>query len=370
MNRSASGTWGAWKSPAPGLKFTSGPTIATRPSDPSRIDITVRKDGGSMWHAYSTAPATITGSEDLGGVLTPTASPTSLWWRPSAASTAERYDTYVLGGANQIYQKAWNNSWSNYVTGWAPSWPIPTSSPVVPLARRSDPTTRDFLIPTDGSAVPKSYLQSRFDTWVAHDTPETALSLDLTTWSPMRTHVYWNAVGVLGYAGNQVRIDQAKQWFLPSAHPTTAHPYAQIDDWIALDFRKEAARRWWLYGADNVASCTGDGADVNRRAALDLIACGYHGLWLDDVEFTFNAFRYWDTATATSLDTSPAGITQAEWNDALSQLLKDLRQPCLLARRTRSTRSGTTTGSPTARAAPTRSIRAPCTARRSLRRPR
>ncbi len=47
-----------------------------------------------------------------------------------------------------------------------------------------------------------------------------------------------------------------------------------------LDIRQPAARHWWLYGSDGKVSCT---PDRQRRAALDLIACGYTGLWLDNL---------------------------------------------------------------------------------------
>ncbi len=247
--------------------------------------------------------------------------------RTSTTTAADRYDIVLplfalpTAAATRI---TWNGSW---VSGGSllPVWPDERDA-LVPLARRSDPTMDPYL---RASGVPaRTEIQSRFATWTAHDTPESVLSRDLISWSPMKTTAYWNSIGFQDIASNATRRAEAQQWLLPAAHPTPGHPYAQIDNWLALDLRIPAARHWLLYGGgasgdDAGASC---GTDPNLRAALDLIACGYKGLWVDDVSFSFYHFTWWDQANHVSVNSAPAGITEAEWNDGVSKLLAELRR--------------------------------------------
>ena len=317
-SRAAGASWSGWKNR--GGALTGSPSVAARPAEPARIDITARGGDGTAFHAISTAPGVISAAQTLGGTLTPGSSVASVWWKETAAA-ADRLDVFALASGHRPWRRTFTSASGFSAWSGPQGQPWPASAPAdmaLPLSRRSDPSMRSYLIPL--AAGVRSELGSRVSTWVAHDTPETALSLDLTTWSPMRTTVYVNATGVLNTPGNQARLNQAARWFLRAANPTPQEPYARIDDWLSLDLRQPAARQWWLYGGDDRVSCDADGDggrdgdDVALRGALDLLACGYHGLWLDNAEFDLRSFSV-----------KPAGITQADWDAGLSQLLADLR---------------------------------------------
>jgi hypothetical protein len=116
--------------------------------------------------------------------------------------------------------------------------------------------------------------------------------------------VYVNAVGPNAY--NRAGLRDAARWIVKSGGKRV-----QVDGWVMIDMRNPAARHWWLYGSDDKATCN---PDLGRRAALDLIACGYTGLWVDNILTNPNA----------SFTPNP-GFDPNEWGNALVSLLQELR---------------------------------------------
>ncbi len=185
----------------------------------------------------------------------------------------------------------------------------PVSS-MLPVSRRSDPSldryTRTAKAHTSlrGMSGAQQWLSTKAHPLVAHDSDPT-VSLNATGWATgPNVSVYVNATGVNLY--NRAQLHDAAPWLVKSGKTPV-----RVDGWQMLDVRIPEARRWWLYGSDGKASCLPERA---RRAALDLVACGYRGLWVD------NAL----TVPEQWFKPNP-GIDAAAWGEALVALLSELR---------------------------------------------
>ncbi len=188
-----------------------------------------------------------------------------------------------------------------------PTTPVPTTpkpttpdEPAIPLSRRADPSLDDYL--RSASEQPANW---GYDPIVVHDGPDNPTSLSLLNRADS-VYTYEHTIGVL--AGDAARLAQVRPWLLPTTSAPGA-PFAQVADWYVVDVRQAAARNWLLRGQDGVVSCT----EAGERAALDKLACGYDGLWLDDVRFAPSAFG------------SPVGVDRASWQAGLTDLLDELR---------------------------------------------
>lgn len=183
-------------------------------------------------------------------------------------------------------------------------------SSVLPLSRRVDSTVDRYTF-TPGHHTPRRKLSSaqlwianRARPLVAYDS-DPRVSLNVRGWEgapPVSAYV--NASGVNVYQPR--RLKEADAWLVRKGGR-----YVQVDAWAMLDIRQPAARHWWLYGADGKANCP---PDLQRRGALDLIACGYTGLWLDNLL----------TKPAQWFKPDP-GIDDASWGAGLVALTQELR---------------------------------------------
>ena len=183
-------------------------------------------------------------------------------------------------------------------------------SSALPVRRRSDPSI-DRYTRSPREATPRRrmtgaqrWLSARSQPFVAHDS-DPRVSLNLTGWATRpEVHAYVNATGVGSF--NAAGLRDARRWLL-----RRGGTLVKVDEWVTLDVRQRAARRWWLFGTDGRATCT---ADRDRRAALDLIACGYGGLWVDNV-LTDPGQRF----------TPDPGIDAAAWGEGVVALMQELR---------------------------------------------
>ncbi len=183
-------------------------------------------------------------------------------------------------------------------------------STALPVSRRIEPTLDRYTFsahphtPLRRMTTAQRWLSSRAQPLVAHDS-DPRVSLYLRGWERApAVSVYVNATGVNVY--QQRRIREASGWLIRKNGRLV-----QVDDWAMLDLRQPAARHWWLYGADGKVSCP---PDTQRRGALDLIACGYTGLWLDNLL----------TKPAQWFRPDPQ-MDDAEWGAALVALTRELR---------------------------------------------
>ena len=196
-------------------------------------------------------------------------------------------------------------------TSPAPAPATASVSTALPLSRRSDPSIDRYtrtarpITPLRRMTAAQRWLAERVDPFVAHDS-DPRVSLHLAGWATSTPiHAYVNATGVGAFNARQLR--DARRWLLRRG--TTQ---VMVDGWATLDVRQPAARRWWLLGSDGKATCT---PDRDRRAALDLIACGYTGLWLDNV-LVDPAQRF----------TPNPEIDPADWGDGVAALVSELRE--------------------------------------------
>ncbi len=153
------------------------------------------------------------------------------------------------------------------------------ASTALPLSRRVDSTVDRYTYsahphtPRRRLTPAQRWISDTARPLVAHDS-DPRVSLNVRGWEGAPpVSVYVNATGVNVY--QQRRIKEASRWLIRKNGALV-----KVDDWAMLDLRQPEARHWWLYGADGRASCP---PDTQRRAALDLIACGYTGLWLDNL---------------------------------------------------------------------------------------
>lgn len=178
------------------------------------------------------------------------------------------------------------------------------------VSRRADPSLDRYLRTakrhTSARAMngAQEWLSTRSQPIVAHDSDPT-VSLNTTGWATNpNVAVYVNATGVNDY--NRDALRDASRWILrKNGQPV------KVDGWQVLDIRVPEARRWWLYGSDGKASCIDD---RGRRSPLDLIACGYRGLWVDNVLTVPSAWFRPDP-----------GIDANGWAEGLVALLTELR---------------------------------------------
>ncbi|MBJ7471127.1 MAG: hypothetical protein JHD16_07485 [Solirubrobacteraceae bacterium] len=197
----------------------------------------------------------------------------------------------------------------------------------IEISRRVDPSLDPFMrteqrqTPAAAMTFNQQWLSTHARPLVVHDS-DPAVSLNLTGWATKpKVAVYYNATGVNPYRTTQMR--QAKKWLMSQGGKPV-----MVDGWRALDLRIPAARKWWLYGSDGKATCN---EDRDQRSALDLLACGYSGLWLDNALTTpkqgFSPtpkipVKAWERGMFTLLKTlrakKPKGTTftiNAHWTD-------------------------------------------------------
>lgn len=157
---------------------------------------------------------------------------------------------------------------------------VPTATAgTLDVSRRVDPALDRYLYtesaktPLDQMTPAQKWLAANAKPIVVHDS-EPRLSLNVLGWAQRpRAAAYYNGTGV--NLGRPVQLAQAKPWLVSK----NGKPVLVDGGWQMLDLRKPAARKWWLYGTDGKATCT---ADRDQRAALDLLACGYSSLWIDN----------------------------------------------------------------------------------------
>lgn len=156
----------------------------------------------------------------------------------------------------------------------------PTASAgTLDVSRRVDPTLDPYMF-TESAKTPLSamtpaqqWLATNAKPLVVHDS-EPRLSLNLLGWAQRPSAAaYYNGTGV--NTSRAIQMQQAKAWLVTK----NGKPVLVDGGWQMLDLRKPAARLWWLYGTDKKATCN---PDRDQRAALDLLACGYSGLWIDN----------------------------------------------------------------------------------------
>ena len=146
------------------------------------------------------------------------------------------------------------------------------------VARRVDPSLDPYLrtslikTPLSTMTADQRWLSTRSSPIAVHDSDPT-VSLNVTGWATKpKVAVYLNATGVNPYRPTQ--LEETKSFLLDEGGKPV-----MVDGWRAFDVTKPAARTWWLYGADGKASCN---PNRDERGALDLLACGYTSLWLDN----------------------------------------------------------------------------------------
>lgn len=191
-----------------------------------------------------------------------------------------------------------------------PAPPPLASSTALPLSRRADPSLDRYTRTPRRRTATRSlngaqlWLSERERPLVAHDSDPT-VSLNAVGWGTKpAVDVYVNATGVNAY--NPLGLRDARRWLVRRGGTPV-----KVDGWLMLDIRQPAARRWWLLGSDGKVSCN---PERLRRSALDLIACGYHGLWVDNV---LQQPAQW-------FKPDPE-IDAAQWGNALVALLQELR---------------------------------------------
>ena len=178
------------------------------------------------------------------------------------------------------------------------------------VARRVDPSldgtlrTPQAKTPVADLTADQRWLSGHGSPIVVHDS-DPAVSLNLTGWaSKPKIAVYYNATGVNPW--RPAALAETKDFLLYEGGKEVF-----VDGWRAFDVTKPAARHWWLYGSDGKVSCN---PDRDARGALDLYACGYSSLWLD------NAL----TTPAQGFTPTPK-IKPALWARGMLTMLKTLK---------------------------------------------
>ncbi|MDO9354140.1 MAG: hypothetical protein Q7T55_10620, partial [Solirubrobacteraceae bacterium] len=179
------------------------------------------------------------------------------------------------------------------------------------VSRRVDPSLDGYLFtplaktPISSMSADQRWISSHASPLVVHDS-DPRVSQYLTGWATKpKLAAYVNGTGV--HPSHTVEMEQAKDWFVSAGGAPVF-----VDGWRTLDLRIPAARKWWLYGTDGKATCN---ADIDQRAALDLYACGYKSLWID------NAL----TTPKQGLTPTP-DIPEKAWASGVLTLLSQLRQ--------------------------------------------
>lgn len=247
-------------------------------------------------------------------------------WRPGSLTVALAACVVTLGAATACGspppETAQRSQAGEVVDGTTPGAgsPVGGSTPdlttpgsgstALPVSRRSDPSIDRYTWserPTTTLAQMTSaqrWISQHAAPFVAHDS-DARVSRNLLGWATKpQVHAYVNATGVGLYNAEQLK--DARRWLVSK----NGKPVL-VDGWRMLDVRNPAARKWWLLGSDGKATCH---PNRNRRAALDLIACGYTGLWVDNVL----------TAPAQWFRPNP-GIAAGPWGAGVVALLTELR---------------------------------------------
>lgn len=178
------------------------------------------------------------------------------------------------------------------------------------LSRRSDPSLDRYVrtarrsTPVGAMTDAQRWLSSNARPIVMHDS-DPHVSLYATGWGTKpKVAVYVNATGVNRWRPAQMQ--GARKWLVRKGKRAV-----NVDGWRMLDIRKPAARKWWLYGSDGKSTCH---PNRDLRGALDLLACGYSGLWVDNVL----------TVPAQWFRPKP-NISARSWGTGLVALLSELR---------------------------------------------
>lgn len=198
----------------------------------------------------------------------------------------------------------------------------------IDVSRRVDPTLDNYmrteqpLTPFAALNTNQRWLSTHARPLVLHDSDPT-VSLNITGWATKpKVAAYINGTGVNPY--RKAQRQGAKKWLVK-----VRGKQVMVDGWEMIDLRQPAARRWWLYGTDGKASCH---PDRDERGALDLYACGYSSLWIDNALTTiYQGFtpkpkisdKSWGRGVLTLLSTlrrvKPAGTTftiNMHWTDS------------------------------------------------------
>jgi hypothetical protein len=178
------------------------------------------------------------------------------------------------------------------------------------VARRVDPSLDSYLrtelaaTPLSAMTADQTWLSSHSSPLVAHDSDPT-VSFNLLGWATKpKVAVYLNATGV--NPQRPAQLAETKGFLL-----SVKGKPVMVDGWRAFDVTKPAARTWWLYGADGKASCN---PNRDERGALDLLACGYSSLWLDNA-----------LTTPKQGFTPTPKIAEKAWAKGMLTMLKQLR---------------------------------------------
>jgi FG-GAP-like repeat len=241
---------------------------------------------GGGWQAFAATVRSAPGSHDYGGVNGSVDT-------PAEAEALARAATGIGASALVASLTISDQRYLRSSAAWRG-----TQRGSLPLIRRVDPSFDDAL---RRPSLQRS-IQTRVARLAAHDSLP-AVSLDVLTWHPA-VDVYVNATGV--HADNPARVQQAAPWLV---RDSAGRPVL-VDRWRMLDVRNPDARRWWRLGSDGIASCH---PDRDQRGALDLAACGYDGLWLDNVLTALTHF-------------SPAPpFAAAGWEEGVAAQVQELR---------------------------------------------
>lgn len=157
--------------------------------------------------------------------------------------------------------------------------PASAGAATLDVSRRVDPSIDRYLF-TESSTTPaaamtpaQKWIAANIHPLVVHDS-DPRLSLNLVGWAQRpKIAAYYNGTGV--NTSRTTQLEQAKAWLVSK----DGKPVLVDGGWRMLDLRKPEARLWWLYGSDKKATCN---PDRDQRAALDLLACGYSALWIDN----------------------------------------------------------------------------------------
>lgn len=217
----------------------------------------------------------------------------------------------------------------------------------VPLFKRAVPSDTTELSLADSRsntgtarAWIKGAFTSRYQALMLHDSGDWATSWLPRDWHP-NTWVYRKSTSYLGIAGVQNTYPQ----HFVKLRNTTDFAAVNYDcgsggcSQPLLDVTKQTARDFWLRGADNVvyngSNCVGQlGNEYN--GILDQLACGFEGVWLDDVlaDLQTSANLYAPSNVAnyrTGVGVSNSGLstslpfTGAAWADGLATMIEQLR---------------------------------------------
>lgn len=226
--------------------------------------------------------------------------------------------------------------------------PAATAAPLnFPLFKRAVPSDTTELNLADGrskTGTVRSWIKpafvARYKALMLHDSGDWATSWLPREWHP-NTWVYRKSTSYLGSAGVQTAYPQ----HFVKLKNTSDFAAINYDCGSAgctqpmLDVTKQAARDFWLRGSDNAVysgtACVNQtGRETN--GVLDQLACGFEGVWLDDVLADLGTSANLGAASnvanyRTGLPISNGGLstslpfTTSAWSDGLATMVEQLK---------------------------------------------